>query len=172
VDGDYGPTTPRSPNRRHSPMSPTASTPSGHDEFSMPEEYDTVIEDQGSLYSKWSQSINVPRFGRQNAIPSVSGSSGMISPSPGSPRKGFSSPRRTTATIGGGGGGLGDEWSLASFDVQSPSARQMYRDFNGSATGGSTSDSRENSRENNTIPPATTTTTSSSWWGLSIPKFT
>lgn len=158
VKGDYGPMTPKTLGNRRNMLSPNGSTPSGRSEFSMPEEYDTVAEEQASLYSKWSHSV----MGRQQPPPVVPGSFGM-SPLPASPRRvtpadigSVSSQRRTT------GGGLGDEWSLASFDAKSPSARQMYRDFNGSAAG-STSDYQ---REEKQSP--------STWskWGLSIPKFT
>ncbi|KAG7351673.1 hypothetical protein IV203_007721 [Nitzschia inconspicua] len=173
VDGDYGPTTPKTPrtpktpNRRQSNniLSPKSTSPSGHDEFSMPEEYDTVAEDQASLYSKWSQSVNFSRFGKQQPPPhSVTGSSFGMSPLLSSPRRvtpsDIASPHRTTA-----GGGLGDEWSLASFDVKSPSARQMYRDFNGSAAGSVATTSSEGRGEKQS--PSTW-----SKWGLAMPKFT
>jgi hypothetical protein len=61
----------------------------------------------------------------------------------------------------GGGASTGgmEAWSLGSFDVQTPSARQLYRDFMGSADQGSTSSSDKSKSPK-------------SKFGLSIPKFT
>jgi len=150
VGMDYGPVSPRSPmTPSHRPSS--ANQRSSFDEFSMPDDYDTVHEDQGSLYSKWSQNIKRPRakqYPRQH--PAAAGSFTM------SP---LTSPRRVTPSdiVSPQTNGRMDEWSLASFDVKSPSNRQLYRDFDGS-----TKPSLQSS-ESKSSP--------SSKHGLSMPRF-
>lgn len=154
IDGDdYGP---RSPSHR------TTSSSNGHrpfrhhhhqheqqqqkrgDEFSMPDDYDTVTEDQPSVYSKWSQSVMTrssffPRNGlwsssspqRSNNVPRSPGGST-------SPLVSSTSPRRVTpADIASPNdysrGGpqaqhntILDEWSVGSYDTRSPSARHHH----------------------------------------------
>jgi hypothetical protein len=164
VGRDYAPTSPRTP--RHpaasgslGPFSPGARSfggrssvgrEGGGDEFSMPDDYDTVHEDQASLYSKWSHSVrhqpptdNVYKQAPRRVTPSD------LAAATESPSNHYH-------------GGVMDEWSLESFDVKSPSARQLYRDFNGSAAGSMSSPG------NSSSSPRSKTTL----FGLSIPKFT
>jgi hypothetical protein len=161
VGGDCGVSnSPITPSRSDRRTHPSATSPAGSDEFTMPEEYDTVLEDEtASLYSKWSHSVNMfPRGHQQNQQVHRQGAYGM-SPLPPSPRR--VTPADMASPYAGGGASTGgmEAWSLGSFDVQTPSARQLYRDFMGSADQGSTSSSDKSKSPK-------------SKFGLSIPKFT
>ena len=163
VGGDFGitnsPITPsRSDRRHHNPTSPA-----GSDEFTMPEEYDTVHEEEtASLYSKWSHSVNQFPRGHQQQVHRHGTYDGM-SPLPPSPRRVTPSDIASPYGNGGGGGGASTTWSLGSFDLQTPSARQLYRDFMGSADAGSATGSATSSDKSKSPK---------SKFGLNIPKFT
>jgi hypothetical protein len=122
VGGDYG-LSPRTPNRRSGTAakgSPTAGgSPSGREEFSLPETYDDSIHsrEEASLYSKWS----VPH-GRQMPTRDTF-TSPLPSPRRVNPSDLDSSPHHDDESRAG--------WSMDSygFSIQSPSARQLYRDY-------------------------------------------
>ena len=126
--------------RYDSPKSTTHRT--RDDEFSMPADYDTVVEgDTESIYSKWtaaSQSVMSFMPGRKKKK-----KSGVMSPPPGSPRRVTPAdlgPRHhhvpppvadggTVVTSTGDAGATMDAWSVDSFDTKSPSTRGMYREW-------------------------------------------
>jgi hypothetical protein len=117
----------------------------GNDEFSMPEDYDTILHgDDESLYSKWSQSVMTFLPGRKNH--KKRDKANVISPPPGSPRRvtpadlGSHSDRRVPRSRQDGGNaafpaGM-DAWSVDSFDTKSPSASGMYREWSSSNPNG------------------------------------
>jgi hypothetical protein len=114
------------------------------DEFSMPEDYDTVTEDQPSVYSKWSQSVSfLPRSGfwsassprRSNNVPSLSPQGVSTSPLVSTPTN-FSPRRVTPSDIASPNeyrrgtshhNAVLDEWSVGSYDTKSPSARHCQQ---------------------------------------------
>lgn len=128
-----------------SPRTNTAHT--RDDEFSMPEDYDTVLEgDSASLYSKWSQSVMtkiafMPGKKRRTKMPTMS-------PPPGSPRRVTPSDLESTshrfiprsveanaASVGQNALNGRDEWSVDSYDTKSPSAHCVYRDWSPNGNG-------------------------------------
>lgn len=185
VDGDYGPS--------GSPRSPTCQTSSGRlptryrdhgDEFSMPDDYDTVTDDHQSVYSRWSQSVMtlssfMPRpNGQRNSSRTKPSSSVRTGGGGSNPNASpASSPRRVTPSdiaspneYGGprGGGAAGDEWSLDSFTTGSPSARRpqqaLYREWGDDSTPSSPRNSKKG-HANGTSP------SSGDRFKLTIPRF-
>jgi hypothetical protein len=112
----------RSWRRGDSPKTNTSHT--RDDEFSMPADYDTVVEGEGdaeSLYSKWSQSVMTFMPGRKNQKKTMTG------PPPGSPRR--VTPADLGARTAARGDAAMDAWSVGSFDTKSPSTSGVYRDW-------------------------------------------
>jgi hypothetical protein len=118
VEGDYGPTT---PSRRTQISSPSRRTmTSNGDEFSMPDEDDTVHEDQTTFYSKVAKNVN---HAANLMSPGNSSHNSQRSPIP------SSAPRRVTASDIASPNEV-DAWSIRSYQTTSPSHHPLHREWN------------------------------------------
>ena len=124
VEGDYGPATPS----RRTQISPSrrTMTPNG-DEFSMPDEDDTVHEDQTTFYSTVAKNVN---HAASLMSPGNSSHRSQKSPIP------SSAPRRVTASDIASPNEV-DAWSIRSYQTTSPSHHPLHREW--SDTGGESS---------------------------------